>query len=201
MSYQFTIVVPVYNEEDNLLRVEAELLAYIKIATKITKILFVNDGSKDKSQSIIEDICSRNPEFSFILFKENRGLSAAIKAGFDYTETEGMFFYPYKFSSFMYPDSNYVAMFIITIFFFLYYLELYENKTYKIRKLILFLLLIGTISRAAIISMIIFYLLFYFKTKLRKLARLIFISFLLLLTVSLFIYISNDVSSYYKICV
>lgn len=87
MSYEFTIVVPVYNEEDNLSRVETELLAYTKIATKKTKILFVNDGSKDKSQTLIEDICSRNPEFSFILFKENRGLSAAIKAGFDYTTT------------------------------------------------------------------------------------------------------------------
>jgi len=88
MTYQFTIVVPVYNEEDNLLRVEKELLAYIKIAIKATKVLFVNDGSKDKSQSIIETICNRNPEFSFISFKENRGLSAAIKAGFDYTQTE-----------------------------------------------------------------------------------------------------------------
>ncbi|WP_044399543.1 glycosyltransferase family 2 protein [Lacinutrix sp. Hel_I_90] len=88
MSYEFTIVVPVYNEEDNLLRVEAELLAYIKIALKPTKILFVNDGSKDKSQEFIEAICARNPEFSYLLFKENRGLSAAIKAGFDYTETE-----------------------------------------------------------------------------------------------------------------
>lgn len=88
MTYQFTIVVPVYNEEDNLLRVETELLAYTKIATKSTKILFVNDGSKDKSQTLIEDICNRNPEFSFITFKENCGLSAAVKAGFDYTETE-----------------------------------------------------------------------------------------------------------------
>ncbi|WP_028289534.1 glycosyltransferase family 2 protein [uncultured Olleya sp.] len=88
MNYQFTIVVPVYNEEDNLLRVEKELLAYTKIATKVTKILFVNDGSKDKSQDLIEAICSRNEQFDYILFKENRGLSAAIKAGFDYTTTE-----------------------------------------------------------------------------------------------------------------
>lgn len=87
MDYDFTIVVPVYNEEDNLLRVETELLAYTKKASKKTKILFVNDGSKDKSQELIELIASRNPEFSFISFQENRGLSAAIKAGFDYTET------------------------------------------------------------------------------------------------------------------
>lgn len=88
MGYQFTIIVPVYNEEDNLLRVEEELLKYTKIATKKTKILFVNDGSKDKSQELIEDICGRNPEFTFISFKENRGLSAAIKAGFDAVDTE-----------------------------------------------------------------------------------------------------------------
>ena len=44
------------------------------------KILFVNDGSKDKSQEMIEAICARNPEFNYISFKANRGLSAAIKA-------------------------------------------------------------------------------------------------------------------------
>ena len=88
MTYQFTIIVPVYNEEDNLIRVEKALLEYTKIASKKTLILFVNDGSKDNSQHLIEDICNRNPEFSYISFKENRGLSAAIKAGFDSVETE-----------------------------------------------------------------------------------------------------------------
>lgn len=88
MDYTFTIIVPVYNEEDNLERVEQELLAYTKIATRTTKILFVNDGSSDGSQSLIETICKRQDHFSYILFAENRGLSAAIKAGFDYVDTE-----------------------------------------------------------------------------------------------------------------
>ncbi len=88
MNYHFTIIVPVYNEEENLLRVEKELLDYIKIAKKTTKILLVNDGSEDNSQSLIEDICERNEAFSFISFKENKGLSAAIKAGFDAVDTE-----------------------------------------------------------------------------------------------------------------
>ncbi|RKE98024.1 glycosyltransferase family 2 protein [Ichthyenterobacterium magnum] len=88
MNYKFTIIVPVYNEEDNLERVEKELLAYSKIATQPTTILFVNDGSKDSSQTHIETICNRNENFNYILFKENRGLSAAIKAGFDHTNTE-----------------------------------------------------------------------------------------------------------------
>ena len=85
--YEFTIIVPVYNEEENLKRVEKELLAYTKIATKTTAILFVNDGSKDNSQSLIEEICNKNESFHFISFKQNRGLSAAIKAGFDHVES------------------------------------------------------------------------------------------------------------------
>ena len=88
MDYKFTIIVPVYNEEDNLKRVEKELLAYSKIATIPTCILFVNDGSKDKSQELIENICLRNTNFNYISFAENRGLSAAIKAGFDYVKTK-----------------------------------------------------------------------------------------------------------------
>jgi glycosyltransferase involved in cell wall biosynthesis len=88
MSFQFTIIVPVYNEEDNLERVEKELLAYSKIATKSTCILFVNDGSVDNSQAIIETICNRNDNFNYISFETNKGLSAAIKAGFDYAKTE-----------------------------------------------------------------------------------------------------------------
>ncbi|PVW14565.1 glycosyltransferase family 2 protein [Marixanthomonas spongiae] len=85
--YEFTIIVPVYNEEDNLQRVEKELLAYTKISIKKTAILFVNDGSSDGSQALIEAICQRNEAFNYISFAENCGLSAAIKAGFDYVET------------------------------------------------------------------------------------------------------------------
>ena len=88
MSFEFTIIVPVYNEEDNLERVEKELLAYSKIATKKTCVLFVNDGSKDNSQTIIETVCNRNHNFNYISFETNKGLSAAIKAGFDYVTTE-----------------------------------------------------------------------------------------------------------------
>ncbi len=88
MNYKLTIIVPVYNEEDNLERVEKELSNYLKIASVPTSVLFINDGSKDKSQTMIEAICNRNDAFDYVLFKENRGLSAAIKAGFDYTDTE-----------------------------------------------------------------------------------------------------------------
>ena len=87
MDKELTIVVPVYNEEDNLERVEKELTAYAESAKIPVKILFVNDGSKDKSQELIEKICANSDIFNFVSFAENRGLSAAIKAGFDETTT------------------------------------------------------------------------------------------------------------------
>lgn len=88
MEYRLTVVVPVYNEEENLPRVEKEFVTYFETASAKSKVLFVNDGSKDKSQVIIEDICARNEAFEYISFSENYGLSAAIKAGFDHVDTE-----------------------------------------------------------------------------------------------------------------
>ncbi|MGB5943754.1 MAG: glycosyltransferase [Leeuwenhoekiella sp.] len=87
MSYRLTVVVPVYNEEENLERVEQAFSEYFKIASVPTKVLFVNDGSKDHSQELLEAICRRNTDFDYISFAENRGLSAAIKAGFDHVHT------------------------------------------------------------------------------------------------------------------
>ncbi|GGZ53693.1 MULTISPECIES: glycosyltransferase family 2 protein [Mesonia] len=87
MEYEFTIIVPVYNEEENLLRVEKQLANYLTIGSKKSCILFVNDGSKDNSLALIKDICERQMAFHYISFESNQGLSAAIKAGFDYATT------------------------------------------------------------------------------------------------------------------
>ncbi|NAS29794.1 glycosyltransferase [Flavobacteriaceae bacterium R38] len=88
MNYEFTIIVPVYNEEGNLERVEKELSGFLAVSIKKTKVLFVNDGSKDKSQELIEAICKRNTAFSFIQLEKNNGLSTAIKAGFETVDTQ-----------------------------------------------------------------------------------------------------------------
>lgn len=87
MKYELTVIIPVYNEEDNLERVYQQMNDYLLIAREKTKILFVNDGSKDGSLDKIREICSRSEAFTFISFNQNCGLSAAIKAGFDYSDT------------------------------------------------------------------------------------------------------------------
>jgi dolichol-phosphate mannosyltransferase len=84
---KLTIIVPLYNEEENLLRVEQKLGEYAEEASIPTKILLVNDGSTDNSLELVKSICARNEQFSYISFFKNAGLSAAIKAGIDHVDT------------------------------------------------------------------------------------------------------------------
>jgi glycosyltransferase involved in cell wall biosynthesis len=85
---ELSIIIPVYNEEENLPRVQEAFEQYFKIAKIASKVIFVNDGSKDNSLQIVRAINKANPLFTYISFEKNRGLSAAIKAGFDYADTK-----------------------------------------------------------------------------------------------------------------
>lgn len=84
-NYDLTIIVPVYNEEESLPRVGKTMAEYLSHSSLRCCVLFVNDGSKDASLAAIREICARNADMFFISFVANRGLSAAIKAGFDAT--------------------------------------------------------------------------------------------------------------------
>lgn len=88
MSTEFTIIIPIYNEEDNLIRLEETMNQYLSKSIKQTEILLINDGSKDKSLALMKEICNRNQAFHYISFDKNYGLSAAIKAGFDKVESK-----------------------------------------------------------------------------------------------------------------
>lgn len=86
-NYDFTIVIPVYNEEDNMKMIESKLSTYLSHACRKSCVLFVNDGSTDQSLSFIKDICATHSNFYYISFEHNCGLSAAIKAGIDHTQS------------------------------------------------------------------------------------------------------------------
>jgi glycosyltransferase involved in cell wall biosynthesis len=86
-QYDFTIVVPIYNEKDNILPLERAFRSYLASCSRSACVLFVNDGSTDGSLELIAKICRRNRAFYYISFESNAGLSAAIKAGIDYAES------------------------------------------------------------------------------------------------------------------
>lgn len=86
-QYDLTIVVPVFNEELSLPRVEQAMQAFLPVSKLKACVLLVNDGSRDDSLRIIQSICERNADMFYISFTENCGLSAAMKAGIDTAES------------------------------------------------------------------------------------------------------------------
>ncbi len=87
-NYRLTIIVPVYNEEGNIRRLEKELGDFLKRARISSCVLFVNDGSKDQSGKLLKDICHGHPDFYYLELAKNGGLSAAMKAGIDHCNSE-----------------------------------------------------------------------------------------------------------------
>lgn len=86
-NYDFTIIVPIYNEEDNMDRLVRQLSAYTAKAPVKTCVLLVDDGSKDRSLEMMKKACLDFQNFFYITFEANHGLSTAMKAGIDTAES------------------------------------------------------------------------------------------------------------------
>lgn len=87
-KYKMTVIVPVYNEKENLDRLVKTFNNFFEVSLIKCKVLFVDDGSTDGSYEKIINICKNNKEFEYIKFKKNCGLSCAIKAAIDIINTE-----------------------------------------------------------------------------------------------------------------
>lgn len=86
-EYLFTVIVPVYNEEDNIHFLELKLHDFLIHSIYPACVLLVDDGSTDNSLKLIMEICSRHRHFFYLSLQKNGGLSAAMKAGIDATES------------------------------------------------------------------------------------------------------------------
>jgi len=81
------LVIPCYNEEAVLYETSKRLLDVINHLVKTekisseSKIMFVNDGSKDKTWEIIESLHTQNPIFCGVCLSRNRGHQNALLAG------------------------------------------------------------------------------------------------------------------------
>jgi len=87
-NYKLTIIVPVFNEAENLENLQKTFNEYFSKSSIKSKVLFVDDGSTDESFDKIKAICHVNSNFEYIKFDKNYGLSSAIKAGIDNIDTE-----------------------------------------------------------------------------------------------------------------
>lgn len=78
-----SVVIPLLNEEESLPELSAWIARVMDEHKFSYEVLFIDDGSKDKSWSVIEDLSSKNPAIKGIKFQRNYGKSAALQKGFE----------------------------------------------------------------------------------------------------------------------
>ncbi|MCX7766763.1 MAG: glycosyltransferase family 2 protein, partial [Candidatus Sumerlaeia bacterium] len=83
-----TIIVPVLNEAESLPLLYEQLKRILIGMSRTYEIIFVNDGSTDGSEGILNALAEKDPQVRVIHLRTNYGQTAAIAAGLDYSRGE-----------------------------------------------------------------------------------------------------------------
>ncbi len=84
MSDKISIIVPVYNERENLEPFLKSLVSAMEPTGEEYEVVLVDDGSTDGSGAYLETLPGSNPRIKVVQFRRNFGQTAAMAAGFDY---------------------------------------------------------------------------------------------------------------------
>ena len=79
-----SVVVPIYNEEDNIEPLYEELTAALIRLSCTYEVVAVDDGSKDQSFERLKSVHLKDPRWRVIRFRRNFGQTAGMAAGFDF---------------------------------------------------------------------------------------------------------------------
>ncbi len=79
-----SVVIPAYNEEENIPILYEKLKNVLDNIGESYEILFVDDGSQDKTPDILKDIAKKDNKVKVIRFRRNYGQTSAIYAGFEH---------------------------------------------------------------------------------------------------------------------
>jgi len=86
---KLSFVIPVYNEQDSLKQLYSEIIENIKEYKY--EIIFIDDGSTDKSYNILQKLANDDKNVKLIKFRKNFGKSAGLNMGFDAAEGDIVF--------------------------------------------------------------------------------------------------------------
>lgn len=78
---QYSIIVPVYNEEAVIHEAYQRIKAVMEQTAETYEIIFVNDGSRDQTESMAKEICNKDATVKLISFSRNFGHQPSITAG------------------------------------------------------------------------------------------------------------------------
>jgi dolichol-phosphate mannosyltransferase len=76
----YSVVVPVFNEEGNVEALASRVIAAMERIGEPFELLFVDDGSRDRTPALLRSIASRDPRVRVVRFTRNYGQEAAVEA-------------------------------------------------------------------------------------------------------------------------
>lgn len=79
-----SIVIPIYNEEENIPLLYEEIVTALSGLERAYEIIFVDDGSRDRSLAELERLQQADERVVVVAFRRNFGQTAAMSAGFDF---------------------------------------------------------------------------------------------------------------------
>lgn len=85
-----SIVTPVYNEEDNVVFFHEEITKVMKTTGMDYELIYVNDGSKDRTDELIRELAEKDSHVRAITFARNFGHQTAITCGMDFARGDAV---------------------------------------------------------------------------------------------------------------
>lgn len=79
-----SLVLPIYNEEEVIPELHVRLQEFLGKLGVTCEVVFVNDGSKDRSMELLRQVAKGEPRYKVLSFARNFGHQTAITAGIDY---------------------------------------------------------------------------------------------------------------------
>ena len=83
---ELSIVIPLFNEEENVEPLYAQLKEALEPLEQSYEIIIVDDGSTDRSFELLRGLQAQDKRLKVIRFRRNFGQTAAFAAGFEYAQ-------------------------------------------------------------------------------------------------------------------
>jgi len=90
-NISLSVVLPAYNEGENIEKTLSGAISYLENNLKEYEVIVVNDGSKDNTGEIVQELASSDPRVILLNHHHNQGYGAALRTGFEKASLEYVF--------------------------------------------------------------------------------------------------------------
>jgi len=91
-NISLSVVLPAHNEEENITNTVSDCISYLASNFPEYEVVVVNDGSRDRTREMVEEMSRQNPAVVLVNHEVNKGYGSALRSGFDKASMDYIFF-------------------------------------------------------------------------------------------------------------